>query len=129
MRFTNLRAPMRPVGEPRVFVPAYVAHGLTQAVTEAVSNSARHSGCEVTTVSMEGEMCEPSAINPEGFCLRFTITDDGRGFNYHDVPNRRLGVRVSIMENLDAIGGRVQLDTAPGRGTRVSLVWPRDVTP
>lgn len=129
VRFTNLRAPMRPVGEPRVFVPAYVAHGLTQAVTEAVSNSARHSGCEVTTVSMEGEMCEPSAINPEGFCLRFTITDDGRGFNYHDVPNRRLGVRVSIMENLDAIGGRVQLDTAPGRGTRVSLVWPRDVTP
>ena len=126
VRFTNLRAPMRPVGEPRVFVPADVAHGLTQAVTEAVSNSARHSGSEYTTVSMGGELCCPSRVNPEGFYLRFTISDDGRGFNYHDVPNRRLGVRVSIVENLESIGGRVSLDTAPGRGTRVTLVWPKD---
>lgn len=127
VRFTNLRAPMRPVGEPRVFVPAYVAHGLTQAVTEAVSNSARHSGSAITTVAMEGEICEASPINPEGFYLRFTISDNGRGFNYHDVPNRRLGVRVSIMENVDSIGGVVHLDSAPGRGTRVDLVWPKDV--
>ncbi|RKQ35401.1 ATP-binding protein [Kocuria tytonis] len=127
VRFTNLRAPVRPVGEPRVFVPAYVAHGLTQAVSEAVANSARHSGSEITIVSMEGDVCPPSPINPEGFYLRFTIRDDGRGFNYHDVPNRRLGVRVSIMENLDSIGGRVVLDTAPGRGTTVSLIWPGDV--
>ena len=128
VRFTNLRTPMRPVGEPRVFVPADVAHGLTQAVTEAVSNSARHSGSEYTTVSMEGELCPASGTNPEGFFLRFTISDDGRGFNYYDVPNRRLGVRVSIVENLESIGGRVSLDTAPGRGTRVTLVWPKDVT-
>ncbi|RUP81030.1 MULTISPECIES: sensor histidine kinase [unclassified Kocuria] len=128
VRFTNLRGPMRPVGEPRVFVPAYVAHGLTQAVTEAVSNSARHSGSELTTVSMEGALCEPTRINPEGFYLRFTISDDGRGFNYHDIPGRRLGVRVSIVENIEAIGGAVDLDTAPGRGTRVTLTWPRDAT-
>ena len=126
VRFSNLRAPMRPVGEPRVFVPGYVAHGLTQAVTEAVSNSARHSGSAITTVSMEGEVCEATHTNPEGFSLRFIISDTGRGFNYHDVPNRRLGVRVSIMENLDSIGGRVLLDTAPGRGTRVTLIWPKD---
>ncbi|GEC98098.1 hypothetical protein KVA01_02530 [Kocuria varians] len=126
VRFTNLRAPMRPVGEPRVFVPGYVAHGLTQAVTEAVSNSARHSGSEVTTVSMEGELCAPTRINPEGFYLRFTISDDGRGFNYHDIPGRRLGVRVSIMENIEAIGGSVDLDTALGRGTKLTLLWPRD---
>ncbi len=103
-----------------------MAHGLTQAVTEAVSNSARHSGSEYTTVSMEGELCPATGINPEGFYLRFTISDDGRGFNYHDVPNRRLGVRVSIVENLESIGGRVSLDTAPGRGTRMTLVWPKD---
>ena len=126
VRFSNLRGPARPVGKPRVFVPAYVAHGLTQAVTEAVANSARHSGSDVTTVSMEGAMCEPTPVNPEGFYLRFTISDTGRGFNYHDVSNRRLGVRVSIMENLDSIGGQVDLDTAPGRGTRVTLVWPKD---
>ena len=127
VRFSNLRAPMRPVGEPRVFVPAYVARGLTQAVTEAVSNSARHSGSDITTVSMEGGLCDPTPVNPEGFYLRFTISDTGRGFNYHDVSNRRLGVRVSIMENLDSIGGHVDLDSAPGRGTRVRLLWPEDV--
>ncbi|MDO4918183.1 ATP-binding protein [Kocuria sp.] len=129
VRFTRLQGPVRPVGEPRAFVPAYVAHGLTQAVTEAVSNSARHSGVPVTTVAMEGETCDPTDGNPEGFFLRFTISDAGRGFNYHDVPNRRLGVRVSIVENVETIGGRVHLDTAPGRGTTVTLVWPGDAQP
>ena len=57
-----------------------------------------------------------------------TISDDGRGFNYHDIPGRRLGVRVSIVENIEAIGGAVDLDTAPGRGTRVTLTWPKDAT-
>ena len=36
-------------------------------------------------------------------------------------------MRVSIMENVDSIGGVVHLDSAPGRGTRVDLVWPKDV--
>ena len=36
-------------------------------------------------------------------------------------------MRVSIMENVDSIGGMVHLNTAPGRGTRVELVWPKDV--
>ena len=32
-----------------------------------------------------------------------------------------------IMENVDSIGGVVHLDAAPGRGTRVDLVWSKDV--
>lgn len=126
VRFSNLRSHIRPVGEPRVFVPTFVAQGLTQAITEAVSNSARHSGTEVTYVSMDGGQCPPTPINPEGFYLRFTIRDEGRGFALHDVDTQRLGVRVSIVENIETVGGDVELRSSPGRGTAVILTWPKD---
>lgn len=126
VRFGSLRTHIRPVGEPRVFVPAFVAQGLIQAVTEAVSNSARHSGTDVTYVAMEGHACPPTRINPEGFYLRFTVRDEGRGFALHDVAAQRLGVRVSIMENIESIGGDVRLQSASGRGTTVTITWPRD---
>lgn len=126
VRFSNLRSHIRPAGEPRVFVPTFVAQGLTQAITEAVSNSARHSGTDVTYVSMDGGQCPPTPINPEGFYLRFTVRDEGRGFALHDVDTQRLGVRVSIVENIEKVGGDVELRSSPGRGTAVILTWPKD---
>lgn len=126
VRFGSLRSHIRPVGQPRAFVPGFVAQALVQAVTEAVANSARHSGTEVTYVSMEGEACRPTPGNPEGFYLRFTVRDEGRGFALHDVAAHRLGVRVSIVENVESVGGHVRLQSAPGRGTTVTVTWPGD---
>ncbi|MDO5366625.1 sensor histidine kinase [Kocuria sp.] len=129
VRFSNLLPHIRPVGEPRVFVPTFVAQGLTQAITEAVSNSARHSGADVTYVSMDGGQSPPTPTNPEGFYLRFTVRDEGRGFALHEVGAQRLGVRVSIVENIETVGGDAQLRSAPGRGTEVILTWPKDALP
>lgn len=126
VRFSNLRPQLRPEGEPRVFVPTFVAQGLVQAVTEAVSNSARHSGSDVTYVSMDGAPCPDTPLNNGGFYLRFMVHDDGRGFAMHDVDTHRLGVRVSIMENVDSIGGIARVRSAPGRGTKVTIIWPKD---
>ncbi|WHF21962.1 hypothetical protein QJS66_17590 [Kocuria rhizophila] len=84
VRFTNLRAPAEARRRTRVFVPALrVAHGLTQAVTEAMSQTAhQHSGSAITTVTIESDVPRRAPIDPEGFYLRFTISDNGRGFNY-----------------------------------------------
>jgi signal transduction histidine kinase len=126
VRFNSITPYIRPLGQPRPLIPAETAQALVQAITEAVSNSARHSGTAVTFVTMNGGTCPPTPINPEGFYLRFDVVDRGRGFQLRGIDSRRLGVRVSILGNVEQVGGTVDIDTAPGRGTRVTIVWPRD---
>jgi signal transduction histidine kinase len=126
VRFNSITPYIRPPGEPRPLIPSDTAAALVQAITESVSNSARHSGTDVTFVTMDGGECPPTDINPEGFFLRFQVVDRGRGFQVRSVDSRRLGVRVSIVGNVEHVGGAVDVDAAPGRGTRVTILWPRD---
>ena len=129
VRFNSITPYIRPPGEPRPLIPVETAQALVRAITEAVSNSARHSGTDVTFVTMDGGVCPPTPINPEGFFLRFQVVDRGRGFQARSIDSRRLGVRVSILGTVQHVGGTVELDTAPGRGTRVTILWPRDAQP
>lgn len=56
--------------------------------------------------------------------VRVVVRDDGVGFDPADAPQVHLGLRLSVRERMDALpGGWVQVDTAPGRGTRVFLGW------
>lgn len=129
VRFNSITPYIRPPGQPRPLIPVETAQALVQAVTEAVSNSARHAGTEVTFVTMDGGVCPPTPLNPEGFFLRFQVVDRGRGFQVRSIDSRRLGVRVSILGNVRHVGGAVDVDSAPGRGTRVTILWPRDAQP
>ncbi|ROZ65664.1 ATP-binding protein [Kocuria soli] len=126
VRFTSLTLSIRPDGQPRAFLSTEIAQALVQAVTEAVANSARHSGSEITYVTMGGSSCPPTRLNPQGFYLNFEVQDNGRGFQMRAMDERRLGVRVSIIGNVQNVGGAVQIHSLPHRGTRVSITWPRD---
>ncbi|ALU38405.1 hypothetical protein AS188_00070 [Kocuria flava] len=129
VRFNSFTPYIRPPGEPRPLIPVETAQALVQAVTEAVSNSARHSGTAETFVTMDGGTCPPTPLNPEGYYLRFEVVDRGRGFQVRGVDSRRLGLRVSIVGSVEHVGGAVDVDSAPGRGTRVTVLWPRDAQP
>lgn len=126
VRFTSLTPNIRPLGQPRAFLSTEIAQALVQAVTEAVANSARHSGAEVTYVTVSGGSCPPTVINPQGFYLGFDIQDHGRGFLMRTMDERRLGVRVSIVGNVRNVGGDVEINSPLHRGTRVIITWPRD---
>lgn len=126
VRFSFLIDDLRPEGHPRAFLPADTAQALIHAVTEAVSNSARHSGADTTFVTLQAGVCAPTRLNPEGFYLAFEVMDHGRGFQMRSVDSHRLGVRVSIIGNAENAGGRVQVLALPHRGTTVRIGWPRD---
>ena len=84
------------------------------AAAEAVRNSNRHAHSTTpTTVTV-------SLDSPK---LTVVVADDGRGFDPQTVPADRLGITVSIRDRMAAIGGSADIDSAPGRGTRVSLRW------
>jgi PAS domain S-box-containing protein len=65
--------------------------------------------------------------------VRITITDDGVGFDIEDVlsaPSRSRGFGLfNIQERLDYIGGRFEMSSEPGQGSRFTLIAHLETPP
>lgn len=93
-------------------VPLEVREAVVGAVNEALTNVSRHSGQR--SVSVVGYLGDARA--------QLVVADPGSGFSPSRTPHRA-GLRTSIMGRMRAIGGRAQINSAPGAGTRVTLTW------
>jgi NarL family two-component system sensor histidine kinase LiaS len=94
-------------------VPLEVEHAIFRVAQEALANVAKHSGAgsvEVDLIYASGSMT-----------LR--VADDGRGFDPANNPGEGFGLQ-SMHERLEKLGGRVEIESAPGTGTRVTCVCP-----
>jgi signal transduction histidine kinase len=61
-------------------------------------------------------------VREEAAGLVFVVTDDGAGF---DVRGADMGAGFTNMhDRLGALGGTLRVESAPGRGTRVTGVVP-----
>lgn len=103
-------------------VPARVLEGIYSAAVQAVSNSVQHAGGPEVTRSVRVHCWGAS-----GFSV--VISDDGIGFAADEVPADRLGLRVSIRERVDAVGGSATVRSTPGAGTVVVLEWAPGALP
>ncbi|MBW3084827.1 hypothetical protein KEM60_01016 [Austwickia sp. TVS 96-490-7B] len=99
--------------------PALSPHGEVQVirvVQEALTNIRKHAAaeCAVVRVSQSAET------------VLFEVEDDGRGFDLDRVAmgSDGFGLR-SMQERTQLAGGRLTIDAAPGRGTRVRVAVPR----
>lgn len=88
---------------------------LYRIVQEAISNARRHSGATSARVVLA---VEANTVVAE-------VQDDGSGFTLGAAVDghRGLGL-IGMQERATMIGGRVTVDSAPGRGTRVRVVVP-----
>lgn len=93
--------------------PAQIATRVARAAEEALSNVSRHSGVAAATIT--------GRFGPEH--AELVIRDRGRGFDPTMVPEGRQGLRGSIIAAMEVRGGRAQVESAPGRGTTVTLGW------
>ena len=89
--------------------PASIETALYFCCSEALQNAAKHGGPD-TTVTITARADERM--------LTLTISDTGRGF---DPATIGTGL-TNMTDRLSAIGGNLVIDTAPGRGTRVTAV-------
>lgn len=64
------------------------------------------------------------ALNELGGTVRLIVSDDGRGFDPEGVEGRGLGL-LGMSERASLVGGRLEVRSAPGRGTAVELDVPR----
>ncbi len=98
-----------------LMLPERVARAMVDATLEAIANSIRHAGRDATrrasieTFGMDG--------------VRVLVEDDGCGFDIDAIPPDRHGVRESVVGRMHEIAGRVRIDSAVGRGTRVELSY------
>ena len=93
-----------------VDVSPSVREGLLRIMGEAIRNSIRHS--EASGVKVE--LSRPGAV------ICFSITDDGSGFNSKASRDSGFGL-VTMEEQARALGGRLLIDSEPGRGTKVEV--------
>jgi signal transduction histidine kinase len=56
--------------------------------------------------------------------LTVMIVDSGRGFEPSETRSDRLGIRQSVHNRIEAVGGSVRVWSAPGRGTSVLIRVP-----
>ncbi|PAP77123.1 PAS domain S-box protein [Rubrivirga marina] len=87
---------------------------LYQLLRELLLNVAKHAGVPAARVTAE----------QVDSGVRVVIEDEGAGFDVAVTPGG-LGL-ASVRERLEAVGGRLTVESAPGEGTRVSLDVPVD---
>jgi PAS domain S-box-containing protein len=97
------QVPSTPLGEPGMQV--------LRVIQEALTNARRHSGAQEISVR----------LRVDGEDLVAEVSDDGRGFDPMTPPG--VGLR-SMRERAVLSGGDLEIESEPGRGTKVRLRVP-----
>jgi signal transduction histidine kinase len=102
------------------WVAASAAAEVSAAVRAALDNVVAHADASHATIFGE---CEGGEV-------LVSIRDDGVGFDPDalDASNGRFGIAHSIVGRIEDLGGRVRIDSAPGRGTEVEFRVPVEAT-
>jgi signal transduction histidine kinase len=88
---------------------------LIRIIHEALSNIFKHAQASVSAV----------AVERDGKLLKVTVEDNGRGFAPDQMADPKFHFGLQTMkERAEALGGRFTIDSAPGKGTRVTVVFP-----
>lgn len=91
---------------------------LFRVAQEAITNIAKHSGAETVLIQ---------CLERDGR-ITIEIEDDGKGFSPASLPppaarERGLGL-MGMRERVELFGGSLELDSAPGSGTRIAVSVP-----
>jgi signal transduction histidine kinase len=98
--------------------PSDAVSGLIAAAGEAIANAARHAG--VSEIDVYGEST--------GGSLAVYVRDRGTGFDPASVPVDRRGVRSSILERVESLGGEATVKSSSGTGTEWRMKVPAERT-
>ncbi|MBI1733908.1 MAG: PAS domain S-box protein [Candidatus Rokubacteria bacterium] len=97
-------------------LPALIETALYRIVQEALTNATRHGRAGHVDIRVA---CDDETV-------RCVVADDGSGFVPADVVSRAergLGL-IGIEERLAPLGGKLEIDSAPGLGTRLMVTIP-----
>lgn len=92
-------------------LPADAQIALYRIAQEALNNVAKHAKATQALVTLR--------LNG---AARISVTDNGIGFDPEQFQPNHLGLKI-MRERADAIGAKLTVDSEPGEGTQVTVVW------
>ena len=96
-------------------MPPRTAAGVYRIAQEALGNALRHADARTVNLRL--------TVQPDQ--LHLAVEDDGRGFDPDATLPQRFGL-VGINERARLLGGNLQVESAPGEGTRLHISIPLD---
>lgn len=98
-------------------LPMHLETALYRICQELLNNVRKHAGARRVEVNLESGKEE----------VRMIVIDDGRGFDvdaYHNLrPETSFGL-AGVTERVELVGGRLDITSEPGRGTRAEVRIP-----
>jgi signal transduction histidine kinase len=108
---------VRQIGVEERDVPELLRLPIFRIVQEATANALKHARAGRIKV----------ALAAGAGTVKLSVEDNGRGFEVDNVQDKRdfthgLGLQ-SMKERAELSGGSYQFQSAPGKGTRISVIW------
>lgn len=98
-------------------LPPEVEEGIYRIAQEALENVAKHAHAKSVRVQ----------LSQDDNRLALTISDDGQGFDPKNIdPVRQFGIQ-GMRERTEMLGGTLEVDSQPERGTVIQLAWSRSI--
>jgi signal transduction histidine kinase len=119
-------APVHVLVEGQHELPPDVHVALYRIAQEALNNVVKHArACEAEVILRR----TVSTVADEGKRLmaELQVSDDGCGFDTGAIGPNRLGLSI-IRERAESIGAELTIESQPGRGTRISVVWEERIS-
>jgi PAS domain S-box-containing protein len=102
------------LGDGDITLNEFTATAIFRIIQESLTNIARHAEAtqvEIIVTRSDGQLC-------------FEVRDNGKGFDQHAVASRKSFGLVGIRERVAMMEGVFELDSQPGRGTRIRVCVP-----
>jgi signal transduction histidine kinase len=103
------------VPEDGAAIPKSTAIALFRIVQEGLTNTIRHAGAHSVSLrfTLDQDAC------------RFTLSDDGRGFDAADPQFRWSHGITGMRQRVRALGGQFEIESSPLAGTTLRVTVPR----
>jgi signal transduction histidine kinase len=102
------------LGDGDITLNEFTATAIFRIIQESLTNIARHADAtqvEIIVTRSDGQLC-------------FEVRDNGKGFDPHAVASRKSFGLVGIRERVAMMEGVFEVDSEPGRGTRIRVCVP-----
>jgi PAS domain S-box-containing protein len=95
-------------------IPAVINNTVYRTIQESLTNVARYAGVNSVNVAIQAN---PSTV-------RIRVVDKGKGFNPKTIVIGRSGGLSGIYERVLLLKGKLEIDSAPGKGTSLTAEIP-----
>ena len=103
-------------------LPPDVHVALYRIAQEALNNVVKHARATDAQVRLRCSAAAEGVDAERGIVVELAVTDIGCGFDPDQVSPDRLGLGI-IRERAEAIGATLRIESEPGMGTEVSVLW------